>query len=381
MNSFNKRSLLMAVAVFALTALSMAFPSVFPPEAMAYGSVLVAGSVLDVFKQDAFSVVSLTDAINELPFVPGRAGQVINWNEQGVNTTSIMLESSTGGVLNLVNPTPRGGPGESFGKDRRTARILNVPHYQIDDAIYADEVQNVRAFGSESQLESLSAVVNRRVANLVQLKLDPTLEYQRIGAVKGIILNADGTTLYNLFTEFGVTPPTEINFALTTDGSATQAIRKVCTAARRTMQAALAGIPFTGIHAFVSDEFYDALITNPEVARTYLNQQEASKLRDGIEVFGQFNYGGITFENYRGEVDGTAFVAADKGFLFPVGVPGLFRTVYAPADYMETVNTNGLPRYSKQWEMHNGKGVHLDVQSNPLSYCTRPGVLLKARKA
>ena len=35
--------------------------------------------VLDVFTSDAFSVASLTDAVNKRPFIPGRAGQVAGW--------------------------------------------------------------------------------------------------------------------------------------------------------------------------------------------------------------------------------------------------------------------------------------------------------------
>jgi hypothetical protein len=38
-------------------------------------------------------------------------------------------------------------------------------------------------------------------------KMDATLEHLRIGAIKGQILDADGSALiYDLFTEFGVTP-------------------------------------------------------------------------------------------------------------------------------------------------------------------------------
>ena len=375
---FSKRSIIQAGIVFALTAVMMAFPGLIPHEALAATPLLFAGNVLDVFKSDAFSVVSMTDVINNVPFVPGRAGSAVSWNEQGVNTTSIMLEQK-GGVLALVNPSPRGSPGDTFAKDKATARVLSIPHYQIDDAIMADEVQNVRAFGTENQLQSLQSVVQQRLANLVQLKMDPTLEYQRIGALKGIILNADGTTLYNLFTEFGVTQTAEFNFELDVDGSATQAIRQVCTNVRRALASALGGIPFTGIRAFCSDNFFDALIVNPEVARTYLNQAEAAQLRSGINVYGEFNYGGITFENYRGEVDGTSFIPTSKCHIFPEGVPGLFRTVYAPADYVETVNTIGLPRYAKQYVMQNGKGISLDLQMNPLSYCTRPAVLMKGK--
>jgi hypothetical protein len=115
--------------------------------------------MLDVFNQDAFSVMTLTDAINGVPFVPGRAGTIVDWNEQGITTTSIMIEN-VDGVLKLLNPTPRGGPGETKAKDKRNMRSLIVPHYQHDDGINADEVQGIRAFGSETDVQSVMGLVN-----------------------------------------------------------------------------------------------------------------------------------------------------------------------------------------------------------------------------
>ena len=64
-----------------------------------------------------------------------------------------------------------------------------------------------------------------RLRQHAQLTLDPTIEYQRVGALKGIILNGDGSTLYNLFTEFGVTPPTEVGFDLANATPANGALR------------------------------------------------------------------------------------------------------------------------------------------------------------
>jgi hypothetical protein len=135
--------------------------------------------------------------------------------------------------------------------------------------------------------------------------------------------------------------------------------------------------PFRGVYAFASDAFWDALIKNSEVRATYLQQQEASQLREGV-AYSTLNFGGITFENYRGS-GATPFVIADKAHFFPYGSPGLWRTVYAPADYIETVNTIGLPRYSKQFPMPNDKGINLEVQMNPLSYNTRPGTLVQGK--
>lgn len=340
-------------------------------------------SALDVFKSNAFSVISLTDAINKLPHIPGRAGQVINWNEQGVNTTGIMVEEYKG-VLTLVDPTPRGGPGVAVQKEKRTARTLTIPHYEVDDAVYAEEVQNIRAFGSESQVEAIMTKIRMRQQQHVDQNLDPTLEYQRIGALKGIILNADGTTLYNLFTEFGVSAQSTVYMDL---GRADPKgdIRTKCTGIVRSIARSLGGVAFSGVHGFCGDAFWDELIASKETRETF-QAQEAAQLRSGA-AFTMFNYGGIVWENYRGatgDVDAddsmTSFVDTDEAHCFPVGVPGLFRTVYAPADYMETVNTNGLPRYSRQYPMPNGKGVSLESQMNALSYCVRPRVLITADK-
>lgn len=342
-------------------------------------------SVLDVFNSNAFGVLSLTDAINKAPFVPGRAGQLIDWAERGVTTTSIMLEEQDG-VLALINPTPRGGPGETAAKGGRTARMLRIPHYEINDAIYAEEVQGVRAFGQESTVQTVLAQVNARQQEHVLLKLDPTLEYQRVGAIKGVILNGDGSTLYNLFTEFGVTQETEIDFDLDNANPASGALRKKCAGAVRAMTDNLGAAPVIGAHAFCGNAFFDDLLAHKEVVESYKGTPMAQVLREGYvypngdKVYGAFEFGGIVWENYRGSVGGQPFIGADACHIFPVGTPGLWRTVYAPADYIETVNTPGLPRYTRQHPMANGKGIHLDSQMNALSYCTRPKALLKGKR-
>lgn len=335
-------------------------------------------SILDMFKGDPFTVQSLTDAINKVPFTPGRAGSVIDWNETGVATTSIAIEEKNG-VLTLINPSPRGGPGSDIAKQKRTLRQLAIPHYQRDDAILADEVQGIREFGQENQVQTVQNVVNNRLAEHAR-DFDVTLEYQRIGAVKGIIVNGDTTELYNLFTEFGVSQQTEVDFGLdnaTPDGT----VRAACAGIVRMISRTLGGVAVPGVYAFCSDAFWDALIKNAEVRASYLNQQQAAELR-GASAWQILDFGGIRFENMRGgvgEEEATSFIATDKAHFFPVGVPGLFRTVYAPADYVETVNTMGLARYAKQFPMPNDKGVSLEMQMNALNYCTRPRVLIKGK--
>lgn len=382
----HKRSIMQGIAVFACAAIAMAFPDLVSADALAFAPALFAGNVLDVFRQNAFSVTSMTDAINKIPFTPGRAGQLIEWNERGVNTLSIMIEEKNG-VLSILNPTPRGGPGAAIDKQKRTARLLAIPHYQRDDAVYADEVQGVREFGQEQSTMTVQSLINSRMSEHVR-DLDLTLEYQRVGAVKGIILNGDGSTLYNLFTEFGVVQETEVDFDLDAASPVAGALRKVCATTTRKVADNLGGSPFYGVHAICGDAFFDDLMAHTEVRASYTNTDMAKVLRDGYvypnneqKVYGAFEFGGIVWENYRGIYSGTSkIVDTDKCHIFPMGAPGLFRTVYGPADYVETVNTIGLPRYAKQYAMQSGKGVELEMQMNALSYCTRPKTLIKGKR-
>lgn len=340
--------------------------------------------MLDIFSGNGFSVMSLTDAINKAPFVPGRAGMIIPWDETGIRTTTIAIEEIDG-ELNIINPTPRGGPGEAIAKAKRTLRTLSVPHYERLDAVMADEVQGIRAFGSETELQTVQGLVNSRMQEHVLNGFDPTLEYQRVGAVKGIILNGDGSTLYNLFTEFSVSQEAEIDFDLDAAAPATGALRKKCAAAVRLLMDNLGAAPVIGIHAFCGNAFFDDLLGHREVEQSYAATPMASVLRDGyvypngLKIYGAFEFGGIVWENYRGLINGSAIIETDKCHIFPLG-GGLWRTVYAPADYMETVNTIGLPRYAKQFAMPNDKGVNLEMQSNALSYMKRPKALLKGKR-
>lgn len=339
--------------------------------------------MLDVFNSDAFSVTSLTDAINKIKFVPGRIGAMGLFQSTGVSTLTVAIEEKSG-ILSLVSPTPRGGVGITLDKAKRTLRDIRVPHFEINDAIMADEVQGIRAWGSETEVETVQGKVAER-GMIHSQSFAATEEYSRIGAIKGIVTYADATTL-NLFTTFGVSQIAERDWDLDNGSPAAGVVRKTCAAVYRQIAGELEGTPFSGIHALCGNDFFDDLIAHTEIRASYLQQQEASQLRTGYVdggaggSFGSFNFGGITFENYRGSVGSTEFISSNEAHFFPTGVPGLFRTYYAPADYIETVNTQGQRLYAKQYEMPNGKGVHFDVQTNALHICTRPRVLLKGKR-
>ena len=325
---------------------------------------------MDIFNNDAFSVVSLTKAIEDTPFVPGRVGQLGIFSEEGVSTTSVSIEK-IGSTVSLVPAASRGSSGRPMGNDKRQMIPFTATHLPQRASILADEVQNLRAFGSETEVETAQRLMNRKLAKM-RRDLDTTIEYQRIGAIKGSILDSDGTTeLLNLHTAFG-TSVTSHNLVLGTAGTM---VRNKVIEARRKMEAALGGLTYSGARVLCSASFFDALVGHAKVEAAFDRYMNGEFLRE--DQRGGFYFAGVFWEEYRGQVGATKFIADGEAWMVPEGVPDLFVTNYAPADYMETVNTLGQAYYAKQEPKDFGKGIDVETQSNPIHICTRPAVPVK----
>ena len=330
--------------------------------------------MLDVFNGDEFSVTSLTASINKMPFVPGQIGKAGIFHEDGVYTTSIVIEERDG-QLSLVGSSPRGGAGETVDKEQRKARMFAIPHFQRDDAVLADEVQNVRAFGSEGGVMQVQELVDTRMAKHT-MAFDATLEHQRVGATKGLVVDKNGIVLADLYGQFGLVAPAAFQF---TFSSSTFDLREKAFEVNVAIEDALDGDPMGEVHAFVGKGFWANMISHPSVEKTYLNWLEASALRTGL-MKDAFDFGDVIWHRYRSGKQATAsvgspFIADNEARFVVKGVPDLFITRFAPADYNDTVNTKGLPRYAQQTLKTNNKGIDLDMQMNAISLCTRPEAL------
>ncbi len=324
--------------------------------------------VLDLFNTSAFDTISLTTAVNALPFVPSRVGEMKLFAAQGVPNTTIAIEEKNG-LLALLPTAQRGEVGSVAAPVKRKVRSFAVPHIPHYDAVHAADIQNVRKFGSENQLESIAEIVNDRLA-LMRQHHETTEEHLRLGALQGKILDSDGsTTIFNLFTEFSVTEGAT-DFVLGTAGTD---IRGKCLTVIRAIEDVLGATGYDHIHCFAHDLWFDDFISHADVKAAFDRFQDGEMLRNDPRA--GFTFANITFENYRGKVGSNDFMVSDEARFFPVGVAGLFQTFYAPADFTEAVNTIGIPVYAKQERMKFDKGIELHTQSNPLPMCTQPEVL------
>lgn len=322
--------------------------------------------LLDVFRSDPFQLIPLTQATNLVPYVPTMIGGMGLFSPEPVSTLSVAFER-TSEKLSLVPTAARGAPGQLKGLESRNLRYVGLTHLPQRYAVSADEIQGLRAFGKQTDVETMQGYIGKKRA-VCRRDLDLTHEWQRMGALKGIVLDADGVTpLYNWYTEFGVVATTHTM----TFSSATFKVLSNIIAAKRKSEDKLGGVMNSGWTVLCSPEFFDAFTSHGEVKEAFKDYGSNSMNRDDKRA--GFTFGSnVEWIEYRGQVGATRFIAANQAIMIPRGVPDLCTTYFGPAPYMETANTMGLPFYEKlkvaDWDV----GVEFQLQSNPLHMVNRP---------
>lgn len=320
-----------------------------------------------------FTSIEMTDAVNKLPLAPMRFSSM--FEEKGVRTTHVALELKKSRIT-LIGDTPRGTPPDYVAGDHREVKTLSCCHLAQADILAPEDIQDVRSFGS-TELTSTATVVNDKMANLKR-NVDMTREMHRLGAIKGIVLDADGKTpLLNLFDVFGVQQKKQdIVFPKTIPNDKNPVMNAIL-AAKRKAQAAMGGNPYSHFEAIIGSDFYD-MLTGNALVRRYFEDWLARKSGFGDNDYRKrgFTYGDVTFYEASDVIGGQIQVKPDKGHLYPVG-PGIWKAYNAPADWMETANTIGLPFYARMEERRMGRGFDIEVQANPLTLCIFPEALVE----
>lgn len=327
----------------------------------------------DIFNDDAFSLSQLTQTVVDIPRVPTMLGDMGLFRERPINTTSMSLERM-GNALQLVPAQTRGGPGQTLKPKGRKLISVGAVHLPQVDRITADEVQNVRAFGSETEMMAVQTVVTQRIEQMKQ-NIDLTLEWQRIGALKGVVMDADGTTplldVYNLMGKTQTTLPWNTVTAGTTADP-----KALCVALKRQIRNALGGKSYRRIRVICSPGFFDKLVAHNNMKAAWERYQEGAFFRTD-QTKGDFEFADVVFTIYDYKIGANDVIEDGFAYAMPEGVGDMFQMWFAPADYMETVNTNGSPYYAKQWMDGSGKWVNLESQSNPITMNTLPEAVFK----
>lgn len=342
------------------------------------------GDILDVFNQDPFKAIALTDAVQRNPYQPVGLGELNIFDPNPIRTTALAVEERQGKLV-LIPLSERGTEGTQRTTEKRKLRYFDVPRLMHDDTVNASELQGIREFGTESVLMQIEQEVARRLSGPTGLlaSVEFTKEYLRLGAIQGLMLDPkDGSTRYSWFDEFQITQAAETPFDLT--NTTAGRLRPIINGIIRTMARKAQGAftPQTRAYALCGDTFYDEFVNNVDVRTTYLNWSAAAELRGAQgAAFDRFDFGGVTWMNYRGSDDNSTVKVPDSSCkFFPVGAPGVFREAMAPGETVDWVNTPGKPVYVLPiFDIQRRMWWKMEAYAYPLFICTRPEVLLSGR--
>lgn len=323
---------------------------------------------------DMFTAEELTAAVDKLPLVPRRLAPL--FGARGVRTTSVGLDMINGAIVMVENQDRSAPPQRLAGRGKKRSKIsLACAHLPQSDIIHPDEVQDLRAFGSD-QPETVESVVNDRMTRLKN-NVDATLEYHRMGAVKGVILDADGTTvLHDLYDVFEVDKK-EISFVVPANApERNNPILNLILQGKRHAEDKMGATPIARFEAMVGSDFYDYL-TGHKLVRGAYEMWQANQQNWGQNDYRSrgFTYGGVTWFEYSVKLGGNPMVAADEAHMYPVA-SGMFQTYHAPANWGSTTNTIGREFYAQIEQIPMDRGWEIEVQSNPLCVCTYPEALV-----
>ena len=328
------------------------------------------------FDAGGYSLAEMTQAINILPNLYTRLGQIGLFRYQGVSQRSVVIEQREG-VLSLLPSVPLGAPATVGSRETRSMRSFALPWIPHDDVILPADIQGMPALGVSDAADPLVEVMNRKLT-LMRRKHAQTREYMEMNALRGIVKDGSGATLYDYFTEFGL-ERISVDFVFGTAGTSIQGkVRNVL----RAIEDNLLGETMTTAHALVSSEFFDKLISHPrtEEAYKFFSATGGQPLREDMRR--AFPFAGMLFEEYNGSVtlsDGTSerLIPAGEGIAFPLGTFDTFTTYGGPANLLETANTVGLPLYARQQMDAKGRWIDLMTEASILPVNKRPRLAIR----
>lgn len=338
-------------------------------------------ATMDIFNNSAFSVTSLSGMIQRAPYVPSLLGSLGIFERMPVRNRNIYVERQGRG-LKLIPASDMGAPPDVLDPGDRDMVPMRTLRLAKRFTLYAHELDGIRAFGSETEVQAVATEYAARSAAL-RADMELTHEHHRMGALQGVLLDADGTSvLRDYFEDFGIAKPAPINVPLSNKDAN---LRKTFSGVARAMAVGSNGAITSGssIHALAGDEFYDDLITHAQVERTYLNYSAAAELRGSTNIYGSFVFGGITWHNYRGTDDGSAIaIPTDEARLFPVGARDVFKVALAPLETLGMIGSQGQEVYMMNIpDRERDMWTKGEIYSYPLFFCQRPDLLRTLKAA
>jgi hypothetical protein len=339
--------------------------------------------VLDIFRTDDFRATTMTELVENIDYVPYELEAMNIFDKRYVRTTTVTYRQ-TDGELTRIPTTPRGAPEPTARRDGQIIRQMEGTRLAQRDQIVASEVQNILnpQLPQAQRLLSANELVGERQQKLLD-NLNYTKEFHRLGAIQGVVYDADGTSVIaDWYDMFGIARPTPItfnfaNFKQIEDQGDLRALVQddIMIPMRRALKRRFR--PGTRVHALVGDDFWSALSSSPAYERTMLTDAMRQALNDDRSWL-TIDLGGVTWHHYFGSDDQALEIQPDQAIFFPMGARQVFEEVYLPGENLDEVNQPGREVYSivsPDYRINMNEWVDVYVKSYPIFACLCPQAL------
>ena len=335
--------------------------------------------ILDIFSNNPFRAIEMTAAINQVEEVPTLLGGMGLFREVPLRVKDFAVELSNKS-LNILPTRPWGGTptyGTMEKRRMRTFSCVHIPHNDYVSAFDVMGVYNSFAMQGGDGLMSVAQLVADKLTTM-RAKHDLTKEYLRWGALTGVVLDADGSELLDIYEAFGLTPVAR-DFVFSSNSTD---INAVIIELKRYFEVNRNGLQIGGLQVMCGVDWFAALMAHPWTKEFLTQTREAQNqgqlgvdYRNGIRIAG-LQFSEVSAETQDADGNSKKFIADNKAIAFPTSTQGMFETYLAPAAFIETINTPGQPLYAKQKVDDWQTGVEIATESNPMPFNRRPDLVV-----
>lgn len=276
----------------------------------------------------------------------------------------------------------------------RSYLTLKIPHFSGADAIYPHDIDGVIAQGTnlvdleqvaEVRAEKMMALAEANALTLEAARMQ-VITKSTVYAPSGTLATSYGPTV-NYDTEFGITRTT-VAVPLSANSDPRAKVEEANAAVRKGIRNAAGGL--RGIVYMCSTSFFNAVWMNGYVtdAVKYFSQPQSLAILTGRPEqmpgfdanFRMLTLWGATFidagtagyDDKNGNF--VPFVEEGKAFAMPVGVRGMFKTYYAPANKFSTINQRSQGQY--WFETATDDAITIKTEQNFLNACLYPQAIV-----
>jgi len=342
---------------------------------------------IEAIVNERFTSLQLTQAIAKRTNEYGLLNSMGLFAEKGIPDRQVKIETKSG-TLSIIPTSPIGTPAPAADSpDDRDVRILPTFRHAKQHRLLAEELQGVRMFGSDDQMEVFDYKMLEKI-DLIQREHRQTKEFLRWGALKGDVYDADGVrVLYNVYNLMGETQKI-IEWDIE-NVAAVDPIQDGNDELLDYFETEALGETVTGVVKFCSPGYMKAMQKNKDFRDAYkywANNGEVNPNRQSLRRPFEFkdviyvrHLGKCSFKKADGTVVTHTFIPDDESIAVPMGTMETFRTFFGPAEFAETVNTIGQEIYVKPSMMKLDMGVELHSFSYALNLVTKPRLVVRCK--